>query len=256
LGEDHQIIVQEALVEESQQCFYGETVGILGFRAWYKIVGERGHVMNAASYDFPVRIGFVDDPFDPAGFVDGSAGNRGWQLDSWVSAALQMQEDGVRAIAGGCGLTGLIQTTLQAEIDIPIYTSNMLFVDHFCRQHLGGKRVGILTVSEESLSAHNNILFKECGVSDDTSIAVAGMEENKHVAGWAALYSTSFDYEGAKACIVDAAQELIRQYPDIAGFLLECTEMPVFSDELRKATGLPVWDALDMVKYIHKKHSS
>merc|ERR1719163_2345247 len=30
----------------------------------------------------------------------------------------------------------------------------------------------------------------------------------------------------------------------IAAFIMECTELPPYSDALRAATGLPVWDAI------------
>jgi Asp/Glu/hydantoin racemase len=256
LDQERKPSVRAAVGDEKSMCCFGETVGILGFRPWYGIVGQKGHVMNATSYDFPVRIGFVEDPFDPQGFTEGPCENRGWQLNHWIDAALQMQEDGVRAIVCGCGLTGTMQSILQSAVEIPVYTSTMLFVNQFCHGQIGGKRVGILTVSEDYLVAHNRILFKECGVSDKTPVAIAGMEESAYVDGWAALYSMDYDYESAAKCLLEEACRLKARHPDIGGFLLECTEMPVFSDALREATSLPVWDAVDMVQQVHDMHSA
>jgi len=44
--------------------------------------------------------------------------------------------------------------------------------------------------------------------------------------------------------IVKLTQGILKRNPKIAGILLECTELPPYSDALRAYTGLPVWDAI------------
>jgi hypothetical protein len=44
--------------------------------------------------------------------------------------------------------------------------------------------------------------------------------------------------------IVQKALDVIKQHPTIRAVLMECTELPPYSDAVRKATGLPVYDAI------------
>ena len=46
------------------------------------------------------------------------------------------------------------------------------------------------------------------------------------------------------AGIVAKAQAVLQQHPEIRSILMECTELPPFSDAVRFATGLPVFDAI------------
>merc|ERR1739848_610411 len=52
------------------------------------------------------------------------------------------------------------------------------------------------------------------------------------------------DVEYVTPGIVKMAKDLLKRQPTIRAILLECTELPPYSDALRQATGLPVWDAI------------
>lgn len=44
--------------------------------------------------------------------------------------------------------------------------------------------------------------------------------------------------------MVALAKEALKKYPDARAFLMECTELPPYSDAVRHATGKPVFDAI------------
>jgi hypothetical protein len=46
---------------------------------------------------------------------------------------------------------------------------------------------------------------------------------------------------------VRTAQDAVREFPDIGVMVLECTDLPPFTDAIRRATGLPVYDFTTMV---------
>ena len=46
---------------------------------------------------------------------------------------------------------------------------------------------------------------------------------------------------------------LVEKYPDIGSILIECTDMSPWSDKVREATGLPVFDPVDMVKRVNSE---
>jgi hypothetical protein len=44
--------------------------------------------------------------------------------------------------------------------------------------------------------------------------------------------------------IVKKALATLKEHPEARAFLLECTELPPYSDAIRHATGIPVFDAI------------
>ncbi|MGI9232480.1 MAG: aspartate/glutamate racemase family protein [Woeseiaceae bacterium] len=249
----HEPVLREMTEEERPLYFFGETVGILLFRPWYHCITTPGHISFAPTYDFPVRFKFVDDPFDPVGFHESSPEQKGWNLDGWIRAAQELQEEGVRAIVGGCGLTGMIQKELAAAVELPVYTSSMLFVPEVHETLAGGKRVGILTVSADQLTAHNKALFTGCDIDASIPVAVAGMNESADADIWLTMTTPAYNKDKVEQAVVNTALKLIKDYPDIGVFVLECTDMPPYSDAIRTATGLPVFDAVDMVNRVHSQ---
>lgn len=251
----HEPVLREMTDEERPLYYFGEAVGILLFRPWYYCIPTQGHVSYAPTYDFPVRFKFVDDPFDPVGFHESSPEKKGWNIDSWIRSAQELQEEGVRAMVGGCGLTGMIQKELAAAIELPVYTSSLLFVPEVHETMAGGRRVGILTVSESQLTAHDRALFAGCDIDESIPIAIAGMNESADADTWLTMTTPAYDKKKVEQAVVNTALGLIGDYPDLGAFVLECTDMPPYSDAIRAATGLPVFDAVDMVNRVHNQVS-
>jgi hypothetical protein len=51
--------------------------------------------------------------------------------------------------------------------------------------------------------------------------------------------------------VIGTALAALAKHPNIRAFLLECTDLPPFSAAIRRQTGLPVFDFITMVNYIH-----
>ena len=58
------------------------------------------------------------------------------------------------------------------------------------------------------------------------------------------------DYKKVEPGIVELAKETLKQHPRIKAFLLECTELSAYSDSVREATGLPVFDIITASDFI------
>lgn len=253
LDKTQEAIVKMAEGEEKTRYFFGETVGLLVFRPWYPAIDAAGHTNNMGTYDFPVRLAFVDDPFDPVGYVESSVENRGWNKESWKQAARQLEEDGVRAIVSGCGLSGSIQSDLQAAVDIPVFSATLLHLNMYSKKIGTEKRIGILTIGEAFLSARDNDLFFQCGVDKNIKLAIVGMYESAHNSHFMNYLMQDGDVETATSDVVRTVEGMIALNPDIGGIVVECTDLPPFSNAIKQATGLPVFDPVDMVKWVHEQ---
>lgn len=249
-------VTREMTGQDRSRYYFGENVGLLVFRPWYPCVATPGHQANMQSYDFPVRLKFVEQPFDDLPFHDSPDSRRGWNVPEWQQRALELQEEGVRAIVCGCGLTGSMQSYLQSAVEIPVYTSTMLFVPELVAQLPAGERLGIITVGESFLRAHDNALFSECGINENSMpLAIAGMYESQWADDWTTMACDDYDPDVVGGALVNVAKKLVADHPDTGAILIECTDMPPWSNAVREATGLPVFDPVDLVKRINAEVS-
>ena len=245
-------IVRNMSQKERSKYFFGEAVGLLVFQPWYHCIAQIGHHANALSYDFPVRLKFVYDFLDPEGFVnEGEKNWRGWNQPEWIRSAQELQEEGVRAIVCSCGLTGNMQSILQAAVEIPVFSSTLMFVAKIHDQQAKGKRVGILTVSAAHLLAHQQIILEECGIDKTIPITISGMNESAGANEWLTMTTPAYDFESVQQAVVDACLKMQHDNNDLGAIVLECTDMPIYSDAIREATGLYVFDAVDMTRYVN-----
>ena len=58
------------------------------------------------------------------------------------------------------------------------------------------------------------------------------------------------DYKTVEPGIVRLAKETIKRNPNLRAFLFECTELSAYSDAVRQATGLPVFDIITSSDFV------
>ena len=80
---------------------------------------------------------------------------------------------------------------------------------------------------------------------------VCGMEGSPHFARPIRENTCEFDVDGARADHMAAARKMCRENPDVRAIVLECTDMPPYADDIREATGLPVFDITDLTKFVY-----
>lgn len=235
---------------------YGEAIGVIVAKIWYPAL-RRGHHNYGATYDFPIRIKLIENwvhlPTEKQGLPQ-------WNLPEFIRCAKELADEGVAAITTYCGMTGSIQEDLTAAVNIPVFTSNLLQVPFVSRIIGKKKRVGILTASSQMILKENKKTLRKCGIDETIPIAVKGMEESDYVDIWRTQYCLDpendldrNEYEPGEVekVLVKATEELISEYPDVGAIVLECTEMPIYAKAIHAATGLPVFDSADLVRYVH-----
>ena len=52
--------------------------------------------------------------------------------------------------------------------------------------------------------------------------------------------------------VLNGIAEVRAQHPDIGAVLLECTSLPPYAKDVRDATGLPVFDFIACVEWMHR----
>ena len=94
-----------------------------------------------------------------------------------------------------------------------------------------------------------DLINHECGVdTQDKRYHIIGCEDSEGFEAVAA--GEKVDTKKVEPGIVQKALDSLELYPDSRAFLLECTEMPPYSDAIRCATGLPVFDSITACDFL------
>ena len=206
-----------------------------------RVVGDMG---NALSFDFPVRYHRVAGA-DPDLVVRRQAEGL---LPAFIEGARALEREGVGAITTNCGFLVKFQREMAAAVDIPVFTSSLLLVPLIHRMLAPGRSVGIMTVNAATLTRE---LLAAAGVGPDIAVAVAGLETEKEFTRVLLGDELELDVEAARAEHLRVARRLCVEHPGVGALLLECTNMPPYTADIQRATGLPVFDVLHLVRMVH-----
>ncbi len=224
------------------QNLYGFTVGILMLDTQFpRIVGDMG---NALTFDFPVRYYRVAGA-SPEAVVRKSARDL---LQAFIEGARFLEREGVRAISTNCGFLSKFQREMAEAVGIPVFTSSLMLVPLVHRMLPPRRAVGILTIDASSLTPEH---FSGAGIGPDIPIVVAGLEGEKEFTRVLLDDLLTLDVDAAREEHVSVARRLIAQHPEVGAIVLECTNMPPYRADIQRATGLPVFDIVSLVRMVH-----
>ena len=200
-----------------------------------------GHLRNPTSFDFPVVCSVIKGVdvkkmlFDPSPEL----------MAPFIEAAIQLEKDGVKAIAGSCGFMALFQKEIASAVKVPVLLSSLVQVPLVKTLHGPEAKIGVLTASSQALTpAH----FEGVGANID-DVVIKGMEG--HPEFWETIIEGKrhdFDMEKLEKEICTAARELAEEN-GLDALVLECTDLSHFARKIQEAVNLPVYDVDSMVEY-------
>lgn len=209
-----------------------------------------GDVGNAKSFPFPVLYHQVQDAtvwdlFDPGIALAAP--------EPWVQAARELERAGVKGIGGGCGFMAIHQPAMAAAVDVPVFSSALLWVPLVANLLGRDRRIGIMTVNKQLLSEE---YYRASGwSSEEIPVLTAGVEDTDFgdiLRGQQGRYLLSEDQERLEAIIVNRAEEFVASHPEIGAIVLECTNFPPYAHAIRAATGRPVFHIVNLIKSVHQ----
>ena len=137
-------------------------------------------------------------------------------------AAIELRNDGVRAIITACGFFVSLQDYLAQAAGIPVFTSPLILVPLLSRM-LGNRKLGILTASKAML---DETFLRTAGVTQQMNIVIQGIEKSSE------FYAThmggkriEMDIHLFQSEIVGIAGRFVAAHPDMGGMLVECSEL-------------------------------
>jgi Asp/Glu/hydantoin racemase len=224
--------------ERGGKAVYGAAVGILMLEARFpRIPGDVG---NALTWPFPVLYRVIPGA-SPERVVRREAAGL---LASFLDAAAMLVRDGADGLVTNCGFLSLFQDELAAHVGVPVATSSLMQAPLIERLLPPGRRVGILTISERTLSGRH---LAAAGVAADTP--VVGTDRGREFSRAILNDAPELDVAAAEADILEAGVRLVAEHASVGAILLECTNMCPYARVLQKELGLPVFDMVGFVRW-------
>jgi len=221
---------------------YGFTVGVLILDTQFpRVVGDIG---NAQTFPFPVRYHRVTGAAPDLVVRRGAEG----LLPAFIEGARELEREGVGAITTSCGFLVKLQRQLAEAVRVPVFTSSLLMVPLVARMLPSGRRVGIMTVNASTLTPEH---MTGAGIGPEIPLAVIGMETEKEFTRVLLDDEPELDVERAREEHVRVARRFASEHPDLGAIVLECTNMPPYADDIRRETGLPVFDIVSLITMVH-----
>ena len=218
----------------------GEAIGILLLETSVPFIP--GDVANATSYAFPVRFQKVQ----------GYSVRRALRKDPTVyedlrKAAMDLVQQGVRAVTGDCGFMGIHQRKLARELGVPVFLSSLLQIPFISLMIGENAKVGIITADSKSLNAD---LLAAMGVSDPNNLVICGLEDCQQFYQFAIAETGTLDAEAVEKEVVSVAGDMVSENPQVRAILLECSLLPPYGAAVQDAVNLPVFDYITMINFV------
>merc|ERR1719456_1815353 len=150
---------------------------------------------------------------------------------------------GVSGITGDCGFMMYMQQLARRNTTIPVFMSSLAQLPAVTCAYNAQELIAVLTANSETLKPMRNLIKDECGVDpEERRFVIVGAQD---VPGFEAVaLGEKVDTVKVTPGMVKLAKDTLIKYPKIRAFLLECTELPPYSDAIRAATRLPVYDSI------------
>lgn len=201
-----------------------------------------GNVVNACTYDFPVRMKAVPNLTNDRLF-----NNDPTIVDDIIKTARSMVKNaGVRAICSACGFFGNYQQQVRAALDVPVAMSSLVQIPWIQSLIRPDQKIGILTANKASMTED---LLKSCGVTRTDNLVIKDALKTDEFAAVVDMRGC-FDNTVAAREITDLAEELVAKHDDLGAILLECSDMPPYASLVQEVTQLPVFDFITLIKWL------
>ena len=226
--------------KNKKQSWYGESIGILILDATYPCIP--GNVGNASTFPFPVRYKVVKEASIERLIKQKDI----TLLEPFIDAAIELQEEGVKAITGACGFMALFQREVSDAVDVPVFLSSLLQIPFIYQ--IKKQKIGIITADSKSLTPEH---FISVGVNKDIPLLIGGMEDQKEFREAILEEKGTLDSDLIESEVVGVAKKLITENPDIGALVLECSDLPPYAHAIQKEVNLPIFDFTTMIQYVH-----
>lgn len=202
-----------------------------------------GDVDNASTYGYPVVYRMVPG-LSTAACLAGAP-----EFASAVAAAaVELEAQGVRGISSDCGFMLQFQDAVRQAVRIPVAMSSMLQLPIVARGLQPSRPIAVITADSSNLTPG---FLERAGISVPNSLVIRGLQDRPEFKTAVFDEKGTIDSDLVTREVVDVARAIVGEHPDTGAILLECSMTPPYAAAVQAAVGLPVFDFVTMIDYLH-----
>jgi len=95
------------------------------------------------------------------------------------------------------------------------------------------------------------MLLKATGIEPGENLVIRGMEDQQAFSKAVIEEAGFLDTGRVEREAASVARKLVEDEPKVGALLLECSCLPPYGRAIQKAVGLPVFDYVTMINYVH-----
>ena len=170
-------------------------------------------------------------------------------IPNFIEAAEYLVGQGVRAITGDCGYMVTYQREVADAVDVPVFLSSLLQIPLILRFLKSSQKLAVIVANEISFTPD---LLEAVGLTpkERSRLVVRGVQSKPHCRQVILEESGVLDLDVIRDEVVAVAEEMLAEDQAIGAYMLECSELPVYSAAIQRATGLPVFDWISFIDYV------
>jgi len=149
-----------------------------------------------------------------------------------------------RAVTADCGYFFNLQHEARKHTEKPVFMSSLCAAPSIAAAYAKDELIAIFTANAKKLEPMRDMIKEACGIDPEDKRFI--IVDCRHVPdfGEAVAVGDKVNTEKATPNIVKLAQDTVKANPKLRAIIFECTELPPYSDAVREATGLPVFDSI------------
>ena len=145
---------------------------------------------------------------------------------------------------------GAYQRDVADAVDVPVFMSSLMQVPLALAMLRSDQKLAVLVANGTSVGDR---LLEPVGIVGPLRerCVFRGLEDKEHFRSVFLDEVGEIDVDRTEEEMVQTAREVIEDEPSVAAFLFECSDMPPYSAAVQRATGLPVFDWIGFINYVH-----
>jgi len=170
-------------------------------------------------------------------------------INAFVEAGLKLVDQGATVIGTSCGFLASAQEDISEKLPVPFLSSSLILLPVMKSIFGENAHIGVLTFDSKQLSSCH---FHSSVNLDDQTISITGLHLQSHWYRCIADNQTKANKIHAKSDVLDVATRCLKQDPDTAALLLECTNLSPWKADIQMQTGLPVFDLVTALEWVYR----
>jgi len=219
---------------------HGATIGIMVLDTGFERLP--GDVAHAGTWSFPVQYRVVTG-VRPQDVIEG---NPEKALPAFYQAIDDLVALGVDGISTSCGFLAMVHPQLRAYSPVPVASSSLLQIPLILSTLPADNTVGVIVSDRKAMTDHHFL-----NVGAPLGLPMGELAHDGPIRSNMRNNAARVSYDAQERDILNVVEAMLAETPSIGAIVSECANLPPYSQAIERKFGLPVYDIVTLVEWLH-----